>query len=293
MLTKIQSASDPAAQSLDAAKRGISLDSLAHSFGDRLTNIRPIPGGTFGFALLADLDGRPSFLKTNALPAGAQTLAQEFAVLDHLYGSTIHLQKIRAQDGRLWMLMDELSYPKIKLTPAQVLALSESLSDKLQDFDAHQLPQPLLDFNWILQAGHAALGHLASHDMLAPTIQREAADHLSLIATCPDRAPPALCHGDLGPLNIMAHNTIPTAIDWEDSFRGFRGYDYLYWLTFFENRKHYSADILGHTSLGKPTEIGIMILILIIKSDISFKTQKYKENKISFNQRIEELLALS
>ena len=45
-----------------------------------------------------------------------------------------------------------------------------------------------------------------------------------------------LCHGDLGPRNIMSQGGGPVAIDREDAFWGVEGYDYLLWLTFLREQ---------------------------------------------------------
>jgi hypothetical protein len=61
-------------------------------------------------------------------------------------------------------------------------------------------------------------------------------------------------------------------IDWEDSFAGFAGYDYLCWLTFMDNRKYRSRSILGYTDLDEKSERGVLLTIVAIKSLISVRS---------------------
>ncbi len=90
----------------------------------------------------------------------------------------------------------------------------------------------------------------------------------------------------------MFDGKTPVVIDWEDAFWGIEGYDYLFWLTFFDNRKYYSQKIFGKTPWGKEIEIAILILIVVLKSELSFRSNRYKENKLTFDERIVEILNL-
>ena len=44
-----------------------------------------------------------------------------------------------------------------------------------------------------------------------------------------------ICHGDLSSRNLYKFSGTYIALDWEDCFWGFEGFDEIYWLTFIEN----------------------------------------------------------
>jgi 5-methylthioribose kinase len=138
-----------------------------------------------------------------------------------------------------------------------------------------------------------ALARLFANHAISPVIHAEVEKNFSILFENIDSMPTALCHGDLGPENIMCQSDArPVVIDWEDAFWGVEGYDYLYWLTFLRNRKYYTQDVLGRTSLGKEIEISILLLIVVLKSELSLRMDPKMTRQLSFEQRITEILAL-
>ena len=294
MLTKLNFVSEPRFDPGYGSRGTVKLDSLANALGDRISDIQPISGGTLGLAVLARLDGEQVVLKTYTTPAGEVTLKKEYDILGHLYGDSIHLQKIEVADGdgnRLWLVMDEMRYPAIAFDADRALAISVDFTEKLKNFHNLLHTSPDIDFGWILKRGRESLRNLASSGFIADATQQSVIRYLGLIADISERSKPVLCHGDFGPKNVMLHQIGPVAIDWEDAFWGIEGYDYLYWLTFFENRKYYSDQMFGRTHWNRSIEIAIMLLILVIKSDISFRAAQYAGNKLTFEERLSEILA--
>ena len=102
-----------------------------------------------------------------------------------------------------------------------------------------------------------------------------------------------LCHGDFSPANLVGNGPALTVIDWEDAFWGIEGYDFLYWMTFFENRKYLSQDIFSVTPWDKPTDIAILLLIIVVKSHISLLSKDYMTYSLTFEQRLNEILSLA
>ena len=81
-------------------------------------------------------------------------------------------------------------------------------------------------------------------------------------------------------------------IDFEDAFLGIKGYDYLYWLTFFTNRKYYSKEIFLKSGLPSEMIEAVLTMILIVKSAISFYSESYKTNSMTTQERIEKIFSI-
>jgi 5-methylthioribose kinase len=104
--------------------------------------------------------------------------------------------------------------------------------------------------------------------------------------------PAALCHGDFGPKNIMLAGNEPRIIDWEDAFDGIAGYDYLYWLTFMENRPFLRTAAFGQTGLSPEIERAILALVVLLKSYLAVCSGAYLSHAVSPQARIVEILEL-
>jgi 5-methylthioribose kinase len=104
--------------------------------------------------------------------------------------------------------------------------------------------------------------------------------------------PAILCHGDFGPKNIMLEGVEPRVIDWEDAFGGIAGYDYLYWLTFMENRPFLQTAAFGRTGLAPEIERAILALVVLLKSYLAVCSGAYLKHAVSPRTRIAEILEL-
>ncbi|MGD5712523.1 phosphotransferase, partial [Xanthomonas citri pv. citri] len=125
--------------------------------------------------------------------------------------------------------------------------------------------------------------------------QATAAETRRLIARLEERfpkLPAALCHGDFGPNNIMLAGTEPLIIDWEDAFGGVDGYDYLYWLTFMENRAFLHTAAFGRAGLSPDIERAILALVVLLKSYLAVCSGAYLKHAVSPQARIAEILQL-
>lgn len=113
-------------------------------------------------------------------------------------------------------------------------------------------------------------------------------EHLSKVF---QHIPRVLCHGDYGDVNVLANNNRQRVIiDWEDVFYGIEGYDFLYWLTFFNHRKYYCTKLFESLKGEYKTNMGILIMILLIKEAMSVYNGEFKRNQLTAEERIEELL---
>jgi hypothetical protein len=90
----------------------------------------------------------------------------------------------------------------------------------------------------------------------------------------------------------MLNGVMPIAIDWEDAFAGVAGYDYLYWLTFMENRPFLREAAFGRTGLAVEVERAILALVVLLKSYLAVLSGAHLSHKVAAEARIAEVLDL-
>lgn len=294
MLSKLRHFATPA-QAPDAIRASISPQAALAAWEMDDAVVRRIDTGTLSAAFIARSTGQDWFLKTHLADGGRATLLKEGALLEHLYADTLsaHSQVFGQGEGaRVWLKMHALREPDAATTPAEILRLTESLDRQLKDTSAafgmaeHDTLAHLVDQAW------SALDELSRHALLSAETLHRVARHLRLVQDRIGLHEPALCHGDLGPKNLMSDGQRLFAIDWEDAFIGVQGYDYLFWLTFFSNRRHLSADALGATVLGRELEQGLLVMILLLKCELSRRDGSHAGHALNFDQRIGEALVL-
>ncbi|MGY3034687.1 hypothetical protein ACVIIV_003857 [Bradyrhizobium sp. USDA 4354] len=274
----------------DRARLLPALRGYLQPFGHNVT-VTPAPGGTLGACYDADVSGEKRFLKTH-LPGARASLAKEADILEQLYGNSIVLDRfdIPLADGtvRLCLMMPALAPLAAPMPPADAAAMARAYGDRLKDWQ----PDGLASLEHYLASAAQALKILSERGLLE---QAGAAETHRLIALLGDRLPElpvALCHGDFGPKNIMLQGTTPRAIDWEDAFRGVAGYDYLYWLTFMENRPFLQTAAFGRTGLSPDVERAILVLVVLLKSYLAVLSGAYLTHAVSAQNRIAEILDL-
>jgi len=262
---------------------------LGDALGLVLSHILPITAGTMGECFTADASGQPIFLKTHRL-AGDTTLVKEATLAARAYGEPVGI-RLREIGVRAWMASNVLE-PAAPLSPDRACHLTQDYAARLADMhDAATIVPREDDFSLLLAMADEALKELSAQQAIDQHTQTSAAAALTHLGRADFGR--CLCHGDLGPKNIMSLNGEPMAIDWEDAFWGIEGYDYLLWLTFFENRRHYADGVLGRTPWGLETERAILVMIVILKCALSFRNKTHIGNALSFDQRIVEVLTLT
>lgn len=252
-----------------------------------------VPDGTLGICFAADISGEKRFMKTHLPGATARdSLAKEANILLQLYGKTIVLDRfdIRLADGteRLCLTMPALAPLAGPMPPADAATMADTLSERLKDWR----PGHLASFEHYLTSAEQALETLSERGLLE---RASAAEVRGLIALLADRLPDlpgALCHGDFGPKNIMLQAAEPRVIDWEDAFHGIAGYDYLYWLTFMENRPILQKDPFGRTGLAQDVERAVLALVVLLKSYLAVLSGAHLKHALSAEARIAEILDL-
>ncbi|WP_025038289.1 phosphotransferase [Bradyrhizobium sp. DOA9] len=276
----------------DRARLLPALRGYLQSFGHDVT-VTPAPGGTLGACYEADVSGERRFLKAHLPDASARaSLAKEADILQQLYGSTIVLDRceVPLEDGttRLCLMMPLLVPVPAPIPPADAAAMAAAFAERLKDWR----PDHLASFERYLASAEQALKTLSDRGLLE---RASAAEVRRLIVLLGDRLPhlpEALCHGDFGPRNIMLQGTTPRAIDWEDAFRGIAGYDYLYWLTFMENRPYLQTAAFGRTGLSHDVERAILVLVVLLKSYLAVLSGAHLTHAVSAQDRIAGILDL-
>lgn len=293
MLSKLR-CSGAEIRSIAAYDRSEIKQDLTDFFGANLAELRLVTGGTLSVCFEGKLHGSPRFFKTHTMPSGRETIRREAAFLKvtapdvqarltHIEGDT---------SGRVWLHTKKLE-PCRQLIPTEIRDLIEGYEEGLRICTrlTDQVPSGHNIHMLLLEAESAAV-FMADRNLLSLTVRDAVHSSIERVKfLCSDR-PLQLCHGDLGPANIMVDDDVPVALDWEDVFWGIAGYDYLYWLTFFGNRRWLTRESLGHTPLKRADEIAVMVVILLLKSFISVRNDNYHHNTITMDQRLLEVINL-
>lgn len=256
-------------------------------------SVVPVPDGTLGICFAADISGEMRFMKTHLAGAAARgNLAKEADVLSQLYGKSIVLDRfeIPLTNGtvRLCLSMPVLAPLAAPIPPADAATMAGAFSDRLKDWR----PDHLASFEQYLASAERALKTLSERALLERTSAAEMRRLITLLGDRLPDLPKSLCHGDFGPRNVMLQAAKPRVIDWEDAFHGIAGYDYLYWLTFMENRPFLQSDAFGRTGLAQQVERAILALVVLLKSYLAVLSGAHLKHALSAEARIAEILDL-
>lgn len=257
-------------------------------------SLSALDGGTLGVVYRCEgLTSAPVFVKTHLLGKKYQnTLEKEYFIFKSIYDDTLYCDRISIQmeNGaeRTFLLMDwlcpiqEMSIENILKIIGQFGKIDQS---KLEAFDMYDIAE-------LLAEAKSALLEMAAKGFYSLQIAQRAESALWDLEQYLLTAPRVLCHGDLSDKNIMLDpQQASIALDWEDAFWGIEGYDYLYWLTFFNHRKYYSMkNVFSLSSLPREIVTGVLIMILLVKNAISYHSGDYVNNTLSMEKRLEEIL---
>lgn len=296
VLSKLKHFARDNASNLTLLRSRVDVRPALEKIGARHAPFVPVSGGTLGVGFIATVDGRQQFFKSYASAHSTHNLEKEIRIMSHLYGELLGIRRIEVHEGdgppRIWLVMDALEPPITPLTPSDTLTLIKAYRSRLKSF-AVDSPKTTETLGILVDEAIRGLSRLASMGQIGDSMRIKLHTLLTHLADEWQTLPPAIAHGDLGPRNIMTADGELVVIDWEDAFVGVEGYDYLYWLTFFENRRYYGSDILGHTPLGLKGEVALLAMILILKSDLSVRANTHVGNQLTFEQRIVEVLAFA
>jgi len=256
------------------------------------------PGGTLGLFFYAQIDGVERFIKTH-LPGKMyqDNLRKEIDILNVLYHDRLYIDRRELfvdQCSYTILIMDKLN--KLDRMPniAEIQLMIHEFNEQLDCTDSRIKPliSGMHSFSQIYETGIDALEMLNQTGFLSYSVVSECQRHLKFLESVSEQAT-TICHGDLSNKNIMLLGNSPIVIDWEDCFIGIKDYDFCYWLTFFDQRKYYTHDLFQAGTGESKKKVALMILITIIKCYMSYKNGSYKSNSMTFDQRLQEILALA
>ncbi|WP_431204260.1 phosphotransferase family protein [Bradyrhizobium betae] len=253
----------------------------------------PALGGTLGVCFDAEIAGEKRFLKTHlpgtpparALPEKPTCLRGSTAAPSCSTDSDVPLADGTA---RLCLLMPALLPLAGPMQPAEAAAIAGECSERLGDWRPDHTPT----FEQYLASAARALPMLSDRNLIELATADETHRLIARLEERLPKLPAALCHGDFGPKNIMLAGTEPRVIDWEDAFAGIAGYDYLYWLTFMENRAFLQTAAFGRTGLSPEIERAVLVLVVLLKSYLAVHSGAYLKHAVPPQARIAEILAL-
>jgi len=255
---------------------------------DTLTRLRI---GTLGVCFTVGGAGRRAcFLKSHATLAGRRALDKEISLFQMAY-PRVRVDRFECSD-RLWMVADVLSTPIVAPGVADMLATISQYEARLSSDACVSCLAPGDDMQALLCEAEEALARLASSSHIGTAVARQATLHLHRLKQVVPSMSPVVCHGDLGPANLMCDAEGLIAVDWEDAFLGVAGYDFLYWLTFFDNRKYLGEQIFGRTPWTKEIDVALITMILLLKCELSVRAGRLMGNVLSFDQRLGEIFVL-
>lgn len=295
MLSKLRYVARKDAADLASDRARLPVSSLGACFPGQVIQTRSVEGGTLGACFIVVRDAKEMFLKTHIDPQGARALSKEIGVLGSLYEGQLQIESFDCAingNPHLWLMMDMLAHHPGEWSPVQVQALIRDFARALENSTAASFVPVADNFAALQTEGVQAQEYLAGLGLLSREVVVKLESLLTRLADVSKHLDAALCHGDLGPRNLMTSGDRVFAIDWEDAFWGIEGYDYLYWLTFMSNRKHYADGVLGKTPMDKDIEIAVMALIVLLKCYLSHRLGQHRDNQLSFDQRLGEIFTL-
>lgn len=252
-------------------------------------DIKPLQGGTLGIIYRINLlnENKKYILKTHLNnDTYKQSLINEFKLLKEANIKSFYSELVLLRENQFGILMEQLEKPKI-ITPPDILRIT----NQLKNFSYLKDKNFSYTFNDLINTALSEAEILSDNSIISANTYNIATENINNLYPLTSKYEQVICHGDLSNKNIMCNKKGDfVIIDFEDSFIGPEGYDYLYWLTFFSNRNFYTPDVFRKTNLDKNDTKAILLLVLILKAAISFYSESYKTNTISNDKRINEIL---
>ncbi len=260
---------------------------LALRFNKSIKDIKvsTLGGGTLGTTYRIDgIKSTPTVLKTYFSGIDYKNILKNECHLLKVTNHNMFCEMLTLPDNESAMIMDYIEKTPGEITPNDILELIETYNSQIIGSFTYSMDDLI----------HTSLNEtstLENNNLITNTTAIMCKDSIKYLKENLSHIKKVLCHGDLSNKNIIRDckgNLI--IIDWEDVFMGPQDYDYLYWLSFFCNRKYYTKSVFEKCNSSKEIIRGIILVILVIKSALSFYNGSYLTNLITSETRINEIL---
>lgn len=250
--------------------------------------------GTLGAFFTVILNGERRFVKVHLQTSpGKACQIKEISILKYLYQDKLNIESVAIDTDDCsmeYLVMDELERITDAISIDEMKDHIKYYSDKLQNgilkahinFSIHE----------IINEAESALICLNQSNFFTVDIIKETENSIGRIKKGISMSDTIICHGDLSNANIMKKGNELIVLDWEDAFWGCPEYDLMYWLTFFDQRKYYNKCIFEKHGLKNELNKDLMITIVLLKCYLSYLSKSYLYDKVSFNDRMVEILSL-
>lgn len=253
-------------------------------------HFHPLSGGTLNIAFkgLSD-DGKLRCFKTHLTQSGRLALRREAAILQGLYGERLNLDFV-SSDETDWLAMNLL----VPLEPEQIRTVNPDWIATLTKTATSLKGLPIIGdcFADVVTESKISLQVLESTGEIKSGTASCLLNALERLSDDTSGLDQQLCHGDLGPKNIMRDEKSMILLDWEDTLQAFPGYDWIYWLSFFANRQLLSREALLRSGLPQHVCRAVLIAIILIKSELSLRSGAAVGNLVAVEDRLGEALQL-
>jgi hypothetical protein len=249
--------------------------------------------GTLGYCYKVEIGNERRFLKIYS--GDKSNPSKETVLMSHLSDGEFAITSGQFEYGTAcysWYLLPFFESIKSTLKIIEVQDLIHSYGSKLLNCNSLDLCRDKLSFKVLTDYAAIALERLGDPGLISKDTYLELKDRISVVLSEHKTLEPKICHGDLSPKNIMQNKDRLIAIDWEDAFWGFEGYDFLYWLTFMQNKHHIDKSLFGRGQMNVYFETSVMSLIILLKSWLSLMDGSVRNHRIGFNERLNEVMIL-
>lgn len=263
---------------------------------EKIRLIEANAGGTLGIFFIAEINGNKKFVKTHLNGEEYRNnLIKEINILSVVYGDKLKIDRkdIECQ-GRIqtFLIMDYLDKPSVLIDINVVENCIQYCNNKLANYSDNDR---IINYTFdnVIEEGKKSVKLLFEANKISDDVKKKCEDAINIIEGKKSYYKPIISHGDLSNVNVLEHNGELIVIDWEDALWAFDQYDFLYWLTFYSQRKYYSTNVFKSRNIDENWGKCVMVLIVLVKSALSYKRNSYLNNSISFEERLNEIFQIS
>lgn len=259
------------------------------SLPKNLTIIKETNGTLSNANIIEDSKGRQLFIKTYKNDKKYNTIEKEYQLLRTVYGDALDFLEKRIINNEEYLIMDKClqnsNYPSPDLVMSAIEEYSKALKNKFTIKGMYSISD-------LCNSALSELKMMTDNGFYSLHAAEMCIDRISALNNASEKMNKIICHGDLSNSNIMSTKKGKTiVVDWEDAFEGIEYYDYIYWLTFVSNRKHYSYKTFDSIDLDRKVKEGMIATIITLKNAFSYYSGSYLNNKLGMEERLLELLS--